>query len=118
MEQRLYAREPLALTVRLVQRGRAFAIVRTIDMSRDGLAVMAPEVELQNGQPLVVDFVKPGHPRDISCCVPFTVVRSGPKSVGLMFSREAALQTLSLEHCIDSSSHRAQGVGHAKSTST
>lgn len=114
MEQRVFTREPLALTVRLVQQGRAFAIVKTIDVSRDGLAVMAPEAELKSGQGLVVDFVKPGHPRDISCCVPFTVVRADPIAVGLMFSRDSALRTLSLEHCIDSNISLAQGVGHAK----
>ena len=91
MEQRLNARKPVELTVRLIQGGRIVATAQAFDMSSEGLGIERPDVVLKSGQVLGVDFTKPGHPRAISCCVPSMVVHAGPEAIGLILAYDPHL---------------------------
>ena len=98
MESRLHAREPVELMVRLVQEGRVIATARAIDMSSEGLGIEHPDVVLNSGQIVDVDFSKAGHPRGVSCCVPSMVAHTSPKSVGLMLAYDPRLRLLLREY--------------------
>ncbi len=104
MEQRLHVREPVELAVRLVQEGHVVATVKTVDVSQDGLGIECPNMVLNRGQIVDVDFYKPGHPRGIRCCVPaLVVVHTGPKSIGLMATAyDSNLKMVSPENCVKS----------------
>jgi len=86
MEHRLHARRAADFSVRLVQGGQVIAIVQAIDISSDGLRVECPDVILNNGQRVDVDFFKSGHPRGIRRIVPSMVVHAGPNAVGLILA--------------------------------
>lgn len=119
MEQRLHVREPIGLSVRLVQEGHVVATVKTVDMSRDGLGIECPNVVLDKGQIVDVDFYKPGHPRGISCCVPaLVVVHTGPKSIGLMSAYDLNLKMVSPEHGVKSDALDYYGVSYERSIAT
>lgn len=86
MDSRKYQRKPAAQAVRLVCDGRVISTTETIDMSKGGLGIKSPELSLNSGQIVDVDFYKDGHPRGISCCMRAMVVYAGPETSGLMFS--------------------------------
>jgi len=96
MEQRLHKREPVELTVRLIQEGRAVVTAKAVDMSQSGLGIEVPELELSRGQVIGVDFIKPGYPRGINCCYASVVAHAGSKGVGLMFTSNPDLQLESI----------------------
>ncbi len=118
MESWLHAREPVELTVRLVEEGRVVATAKAIDMSTDGLGIERPDVVLKSGQLLTVDFTKPGYPRGISCCIPSMVVHAGPDTVGLILAYDPNFRMVSPEHRAKSSVRDDRGVNHDKPTTT
>lgn len=118
MEQRLNVREPVELTVRLIQHGRIVATAQTIDMSSEGLSIERPDVVLKSGQLLAVDFIKPGYPRGISYCIPSMVVHSGPEAVGLILAYDPHLRMTLSGNCANSSALDDQGVSHVESAVT
>lgn len=94
MEHRLHQREAVDMEVRLIENGQVVTTVRALDLSPDGVGIETPGIALQAGHCVTVDLCKPGHPRGVSCCFNAMVVHCGPKSTGLMFTSEGALNVI------------------------
>lgn len=94
MEHRLHRRDPVDLTVRLVNAGQVVATVRAIDMSLGGLGIESPALPLNSGQSVGLDLCKPGYPRGVSCYKSALVIHTGPKVTGLMFTSEGPLSSV------------------------
>ena len=86
MDSRKCQRKPVSHAVRLVCDGRVISTTEAIDISKGGLGIKSPELSLDSGQIVDVDFYKNGHPRGISCCMRAMVVHAGPETSGLMFA--------------------------------
>lgn len=115
MEQRVNVRVPVELTARLIREGRVIATAQVVNVSPDGLGVEILYMDLKMGQKVDVEFIKPGHPRDISCWVPaMEVVHTSPKTVGLLASHDTNSLMLSPDHCVKSIIPDDQGVSHGR----
>ena len=94
MEHRLHKRYPITLVVKLVVLGQAVAVAQADDICSEGMRIQNPGIDINTGQKVIIDFIKPGHPRPISYCAAAQVIHSNNQSIGLKFDSDLPTQSI------------------------